>query len=181
MSKKVLLTIATLVLVITLSSIGVSCGPSQPSQFLTYTDEANGFSIDYPQGWSIEHPKDPPELKVSIYEKKYAFNPVGILVGKYQIPGLSLEGFYVSRIEALLDSCADYASISTEELTINGRPAIKHIYTGIPVAPTPYKFVEVYLVQNGTEWILKFSCPQESFDSYKSTFDTALNSFRPLK
>ena len=180
MSKKVILTIATLVLVITLSGVGVSCKPSEPAQFLTYTDEANGFSIDYPQGWHIKHPKDPPELKVSIWSKQYGLNPVGTLVGKYEAPGWDLEGFSELRMQHLSDKSEDYAPISTEELTVNGMPAIKHTYTKT-VTLTSYKSVEIYLVENGTAWILAFDCPQKSFDSYESIFDTAINSFRLLK
>jgi len=66
LSKKAILTIATPVLGITLSGIGVSCMSLEPSQFLTYTDEANRFSIDYPQGWYIENPKERPTIKVAI-------------------------------------------------------------------------------------------------------------------
>ncbi len=180
MSKKVILTIATLVLVITSSGIGVSCGPSEPAQFLTYTDEADGFSIDYLQGWDIEYTEERPEIKVAIWSKKFGLNPVGILVAKYEASGYSLEGFSELQMGALPDITEDYVPISTEELTINGIPAIKHTYTET-VVPTTYTSVKAYLVANGTGWILGFYCPQESFDSYKSTFDTALNSFRLLK
>jgi hypothetical protein len=190
MSKKVILTITTLVLVITLGGVGVSCGPSQPTQFETYTDEASGFSIDYPQGWHIdEHPNEEcPELKVSIQEKKYTSNPVAICVYKYEMESsleteVLLKAFAVGRMKVLPNEHADYTPVSTEELTINGMPAIKHIYTSVAhlaFHTAPYKCVEVYLVENGTGWILRFYCPEESFDSYESTWDTVINSFRLL-
>ena len=179
MSKKAILTIATLVLVMTLSAIGVSCGPSEPSQFLTYTDEANRFSIDYPQGWDV-NPEESSDVKVAIWSKKFGINAAGILVAKYKATGYTLKTFSDFQIEALPNIIKDYAPISTEELTINGIPAIEHVY-GHTVTPTSYITMRVYLVEDGTGWILGFPCPQKSLDSFKSTFETVLNSLRLFK
>ena len=101
------------------------------------------------------------------------------MVAKYEAPGYSLKSFSEFQISALPDIIKDYVPTSTKELTINGMPAIKHTYTET-VTPTSYTSVKVYLVENGTGWILGFNSPQKSFDSYKSTFNTALHSFRLL-
>lgn len=180
MSKKVIFKITTLAMVAILSIIGGSCRPLEPSQFVTYIDEVNGFSIEHPDGWHVGTPKEPPELKVSIWEKEFGLNPVGIMVAKCAASGYSLESFAEFRIDALSDTAEDYAPISTEELTINGIQAIKHTFTET-VGPTTYKSVEVCLVVDGTGWILRFNSPQKSFDSYKSTCDTSFYSFRLLK
>jgi len=178
--KKAILTIATLVLGITLSGIGVSCMSLEPSQFLTYTDEANGFSIDYPQGWYIEHPKERPTIKVSIWSKRLGVNRACIMVTKESVSVQSLGSYSELRMQHLSGTTKDYVSISTEELTINDISAVRHTYTDTN-GTTPYKTVQVYLVDDGSGWLFGFACPQKSFDSYKSTFDTALNSFRLLK
>lgn len=180
MSKKVFLIITTLVLAATFSIVGMSCGPSEPSQFVTYIDEAGEFSIDHPDGWHVETHKESSDVKVSIWEKEFGLNPVGIMIAKYAASGHSLESFSEFQIGALPDITEDYVPISTEELTINGIPAIKHIHTST-INPATYKSVRVYLVSNGTGWILGFNSPQKSFDSYKSTFDTSLNSFSLLE
>ncbi|MCL5770725.1 MAG: hypothetical protein M1479_00405 [Actinobacteria bacterium] len=178
-SKNILI-ITTLAVFITLSLISVGCRPSEASQFVTYTDKENGFSIDYPDNWHIETPSKPLELKVSIYEKKVGLNPVGIMVGKYQAPGYDLESFIEFRKDFLSDTSEDYAYISTEQLTINGITAIKHFYAET-VGPTTYEIVEVCLIDNETGWIVRFNSPEKSFDSYKTIYDTAFNSFRLLK
>jgi len=180
LSKKAILTIIALVLVITLSGIGVSCGPSEPYQFLTYTDEANGFSIDYPQGWYIEHPKERPTIKVSIWSKRLGVDRACIMVTKESVSVQSLESYSELRMQHLAGTTKDYVSISTEELTIDDISAVKHTYTDIN-GTTTYKSMQVYLVDDGTGWLFGFACPKKSFDSYKSTFNTALNSFRLLK
>ena len=179
MSKKVLLIITTLALITTLSSTSVSCGPSEPSQFLTYTDETNGFSIDYPDSWNAGDSREP-QVKVAIWEKEFGLNPIGIMVVKWAAPGYNLESFAEFQINALLDITEDYIAASTEELTISGIPAIKHTYTHT-IGLTTYKSVKAYLVENGTGWILGFDSPQKSFDSHRSIFETSLNSFRLLK
>jgi len=180
MNKKVVLIIIILALVVTLSVTFVSCGPPEPSKFVTYIDKAGGFSIDHPDGWRVEIHKESSDVKVSIWEKEFGLNPVGIMIAKYAASGHSLESFSEFQIGALPDITEDYVPISTEEITINGIPAIKHIHTST-INPTTYKSVRVYLVSNGTGWILGFNSPQKSFDSYKSTFDTSLNSFSLLE
>ncbi len=180
MSRRVILTIATLVLVMTLSSSGVSCGPSEPTQFVTYTDEAEGFSIDYPEGWYIEHPEDRPTIKVAIWSARLGANRTCIMVTKESGTVQSLESYSELRTQHLSDTAEDYVVISTEELTINGIPAIKHTYTET-LGTTPYRSVQVYLVEDGTGWLFGFACPQKSFDSYRSACDTVLNSFRLLE
>lgn len=177
MSKKAILTIATLVLVITLSSIIMSCGPSEPSQFLTYTDEANGFSIDYPQGWDIKYYAEHPKYKVQFYTVTWELKAVCIAVYKYGASGVNLEGLSELHIKTAPDNFEDYVPISTKELTINGIPAVKHTFTQT-IDSTSYKTVMVYLAEGGTEWTLFFDSSQKSFDSYKSTFNTTINNFR---
>jgi len=180
MSKKSVLIITILALIVTLSITYVSCGPSEPSEFVTYIDEAVGFSIEYPDGWHIETHKESSDVKVSIWEKEFGLNPVCIMVAKYAASGHSLESFSEFQIGVLPDIAEDYVPISTEEFTINGIPAIKHIHTST-ISPTTYKSVRVYLLSNGTGWILGFNSPKKSFDSYKSTFNTSLNSFSLLE
>ena len=180
MSKKVILIITILALWATLSIIGGGCGPLEPSQFVTFTDEANGFSIDYPDNWHIKTPKDPPELKVSIWEKGFGLNPAGLMVGKYAASGYSLEDFSEFRKNFLIDNTEDYTSISTEELTIDTIPALKHTYTET-VGSASYKSVDVCLIKDGTGWILRFNSPQKSFDSYKSIYETSFDSFSLLE
>jgi len=180
MGKKIILIFTIFTLLVNLIVIGVSCGPSEPSQFITYIDEENGFSIDHPDNWNIETPSNPPELKVSIYEKKVGLNPIGIMVGKYSVPGYDLESFNELRKDFLSNTSKDYTYISAEQLNINVIPATKHFYTET-VGPTTYKIVEVCLIDGETGWIVRFNSPEKSFDSCKTVYDTAFDSFRLIK
>ena len=82
MSKKVISIIASLALAVALSVISLSCGPSGPPQFMTYTDENNGYAIDHPEKWYVEYPVGHPEIKVAIWKRKVGHDPIGIMVYK---------------------------------------------------------------------------------------------------
>ena len=203
MSRKVILTVVALVLAATLSSIVISCKLSNLAQLVTYTNEANEFSIDYPQGWDIVTDVVGIHGACNIWEHKLATEKVGVQVARYSEASAhdhfstsqlneavgSAESFSALLIKTLTDDYQDYAPVSTEELTVNGVPAIKHTFTGsvnIRLAfgvpdTVSYKWVQVYLVQDEVGWLLHFSSPEEEFDSHEATFDIMLNSFRLLK
>ena len=180
MSKKVILIIASLALAVSLSVISVSCGFLGSTEFVTYTDEANGFAIDHPEKWHVEYPSAHPQIKVAIWKRKVGHDPIGIMVYKSEASGHTLESFSEFQIDVLADRVNDYVPISTEEITVNGMPAIKHVYTQT-ITSHLYTAIKVYLVQGGAEWVLAIHSPQESLESYQSTFDTALSSFRLLE
>ena len=183
MGKRAVFIITILSLVLTLSILSIiitGCTTSEPSQFVTYIDEANGFSIEYPDNWHTDTPKDPPEVKVSIWEKEFGLNPVGIMVAKYTASGYTFESFFEYRKNYLASNTKDYSPVSTEELTISSVPAIKHTYTKT-VGTTTYKSVEICLVKDNKGWILVFNSSAKSSDSYKPIFDTCFNSFRLLE
>jgi len=179
MDKRVILAIATL-LVTTSGLIGGSCGTSETSTFVTYTNEAKGFSIDYPEGWEVEPFPEPPKSMVAISTKTWNLKTVRIMVFKSEALDLTLADFSEVQIQWACDNTADYTLIFTEALNVRGIAAIKHTYN-CTIASTNYFSMKVYLVQNGTGWILCFDVPQESLDSYESIFDSSLNSFRLLE
>ena len=178
MAKRVILTI-TCVLVITSGLISGSCETSEVSHFATYTNEAKGFSIGYPEDWEVDPLTDPPQM-VSISTKTWNLKTVRIMVYKSEASDLSLEDFSELQIQSVLDNATDYALIFTEALTVRDVSAIKHTYN-CTIASTTYFSMKVYLVQDETGWILCFDVPQESLDAYESIFNISLNSFQLLE
>jgi len=180
MSKKTIMVITVIAAVTIFYTMNIGCGATESSKIVTYIDEDNGFTIDHPYNWNIETPSNPPELKVSIYEKEIGLNPVGILVGKYEAPGYDLESFTEFRGKFLSDNCIDYHSISKENLTINGIYAIKHFYTET-IGQISYKKVEVCIIKDDTGWIICFNSPGKTFDNYAIIYDRAFESFKIVK
>ena len=201
-SKKVSLTIIALVLFVALSGIDISCKSSSPAQLMKHADESQGFSIDYPKGWDVVTDVAHVNVLCNIWKNKYSSNLAGVQISKYadkkaaslrfttsqlKEAVTSVDTFSALLMKGLPDDFADYEPISTEQLTINGIPAIKHTFTGSVFKRTAgiqysvdYNYVQVYLVKNGVGWTLHFPCSEEDLDSYESTFDTILQSFRLL-
>ena len=110
MGKRIILTVATL-LVTTSGLIGVSCGTSETPNFVTYTNEAKGFSISYPEGWEVEPFPEHPQNMVTISTKTWNLKAVSIMVFKSEAPGLNLENFSELQIQSACDIAKDYALI----------------------------------------------------------------------
>jgi hypothetical protein len=178
MAKRIILTIVCW-LVMTSGLISGSCGTSETAHFTTYTNEAKGFSIGYPEDWEVDPLTEPPQM-VSISTKTWNLKTVRIMVYKSEASDLSLEEFSELQMQSVRDMAKDYALIFTEASTIRDIPAIKHTYN-CTIASTTYFSLKVYLVQDGTGWILCFDVPQESRDAYESIFNLSLNSFRLLE
>ncbi len=178
MAKRIILTIACW-LAIASGLISGSCGTSETAHFTTYTNEAKGFSIGYPEDWEVNPLTEPPQM-VSISTKTWNLKTVRIMVYKSEASDLSLEEFSELQTQSVRDMAKDYALILTEASTIRDIPAIKHTYN-CTIASTTYFSLKVYLVQDGTGWILCFDVPQESRDAYESIFNLSLNSFRLLE
>jgi hypothetical protein len=179
MGKRIILAIACL-LVMTSCLVSGSCETSETVNFVTYTNEAKGFSIDYPESWEIEPFPEAPKSMVSISTKTWNLKTVRIMVYKSEAPGLSLEEFSELQMQSVSDTAKDYALIFTEAFKVRDIAAIKHTYN-CTIASTVYFSLKVYLVQDGTGWILCFDVPQESRDAYESIFESSLNSFRLLE
>lgn len=160
-------------------SLCLGCGTSEPAQFTTYTDEVSGFSIDYPENWDVE-PKDTSELKVAIWSSGIGFNAACIMVAKYEALGYNLQSFSQYRQDYLVENSDNYIAISTEESIVNNAPVIRHTYNE-NISLTTYTILEVYFFEEDTGWIIRFPCPQNSVDTYESTFNTALDSFSILR
>jgi hypothetical protein len=178
MTKRVIL-IITCVLFVTSCLISGSCGTSETAHFTTYTNEAKGFSIGYPESWEVDPLTDPPQM-VSISTKTWNLKTVRIMVYKSEAPDLSLEEFSELQMQSVRENATDYALIFTEASTVREIPAIKHTYN-CTIASTTYFSMKVYLVQDGTGWILCFDVPQESRDANESIFNISLNSFQLLE
>lgn len=179
MKKRIIFLITVILFILTSVITGVisqGCATSEPAQFITYTDKDCGFSMNYPENWHTETPENPPELKLSIWEKEFGINPAGFMVGKYSAAGYNLEDFFDYRKDYMRKNIEDYSLILREDVTVNGVPAIKYTYSRT-LGSTAYKSAEMCLFKNSTGWIVSFSCPEKTFDTYRNIIDTCFKSF----
>ena len=154
--------------------------PTPVSGFLTYTDEANGFSISYPEDWELV----PEEMWEDVLLMLWAPVACEEFITDFSITTeglpypLSVQS-YSEGAERHLRSLEGYTSISEEELTVDGKAAIKHVFTFIMEGET-FKVMQVYLVENKTAWVLSFGTVPACWSQYEVIFDNMAGSFQLL-
>ena len=150
--------------------------PTSLAGYLTYTDEANGFSISYPEDWDIV--QDWMSTHVSFRDSVlYGIFASTIDVVSEELPySMSIQAFHDAAKLNFQDS-EGYTLVSEEELIIDGKTAIKHVYTMSILGLTGQQ-MEVYLMEDKTVWILNFNTVPAFWSQYEDTFNTVARSFR---
>lgn len=150
--------------------------PTSPAGYLTYTDKANGFSISYPEDWDIV--QDWMSTHVSFRDSVLygIFASTIDVVSEDLLYSMSIQAFHDAAKLNFQDS-EGYTLVSEEELIIDGKTAIKHVYT-MSVLGLTGKQMEVYLMEDKTVWILNFNTVPAFWSQYEDTFNTVARSFR---
>ncbi|MFA5367804.1 MAG: PsbP-related protein [Dehalococcoidia bacterium] len=163
----------------------IACG-SNPEQaapgFTTYTENINGFSISIPDGWD-----------------SFQMDTLGVIFtcphqcGEISAKGgvtvtdtghSSVQDYYTEEIVQLFEIEDRNNLISKEDLTVEGIPAIKIVYTFD--SPTYYgdmmniENMECIFINQQGLWSIIMQCDSACWDTYKPTFDTMLDSFQLL-
>ncbi len=178
----------------TLDTIATSfrlLGTAAPtSAFLTYTDQTNGFSIDYPSDWERM-----PEwllggaemllggggnIAVGFWapaKEEHGFTP-NFTIAKATLPYEQGPQAGYEELKLTAEQEEGYIFISKGDLTISGVPAIKYVYRSSYISDSTTMYV--YLVQGRVGWLITLSCAPQSFGSLEPTFDAIANNFQRL-
>ncbi len=156
------------------------------ANLLTYNDETNGFAISYPQHWE-EIPRQHWEgMQTEEGEIITAFwspypHKLNFIVWKEELSSsMNLQNYYEGKEERVKERALmlnNYIFISAEDISIDGIPAKKDIFTHSTPGGRPAKSMHVYMVKNQTAWSISFSGEPASFDEFKSTIDAIIPSF----
>jgi hypothetical protein len=173
-------TIAAVALLSIAAIFAVACGSSKTSTpgFETYTDTTNGFSISIPDSW------EPDQQESGIYfispSTCAEWYPFGAVTASYAEGYTSTQTYYSEIIGPYIEDFADYKLVSTENLRIDGIPAIKVIYTYVDDYGYSVQETFCILVDQGTAWLITGSCDTTCWNTYQGTFNTMSSSFRVL-
>jgi hypothetical protein len=152
------------------------------STYLTYTDDTNGISFNYPDTWT-----DVTKIFRDKYDLIAAFQ-------SSQICNLSRPNFNIVTVPLCtissaseffetgipsLQALSQYTAISTKVVMINGSEAVQHNYTNISNSKV-IRLQQYFLVNNPTGYIITFSCAPDCFESYENDFDKIANSFKSI-
>ena len=172
--------IAAVVLISIVAIFSAACGSSgtPTTGFTTYTDNINGFSVSVPDGW------EPEEDASGVYFLSPStcadWYPFGAVTASYEGGYTSAQTYYAEVIEPLIESFNGYNLISKQNLTIDGIPAVKVIYTYVGSYGESVQETFCVLMNQQTAWLIIGSCDVTCWNKYQGTFNTIANSFHLL-
>jgi len=159
---------------------GISPGQTtQPTGFLTHTDNTNGFSISYPQSWQQMPPEAMAQDAVLGLGTPGATRAVFYVFKMQPTPGETLQTAYTD-MKQVNEAEPGYQFISKDNIIVSGIPAFKYVFK-VNLSGTPATVVYIYLLHGGVEWFIQPSCaPPESYTQFQPTFDAIIGSFKIL-
>lgn len=203
--RKVIFYFITIVLILTLGSIGLTQGlpsltesgpPSVPNPLTTtsvpvsspnvfsYSDPTCSFNFNYPSAWKPYEEIDDTgtcKAEIDLFDGDYIIAAFSVYVENYES---SLSSYVMSVEEWMLDpqNMPEYQKINEEAVTIKSLPAIKRLYTWTKIqrkdnSKIPIKAVDVYLVKEKKGYILEGQVVQDQFDKILPELEIMFNNF----
>lgn len=155
--------------------------PEAVARFVTHHDEANGFTISYPEEWA----PIPEEWRTAEVVGGYRDGSIcgGVFpsfrVGTREEPAVvTLEEYGESLKEdyAAVEGCT---FVAEETVTVAGVEAMEQLYTLVDGEVT-VKRKQVLLVQGTMVWFIVCDAASSCWGQYEPAFDTVVNSFQLL-
>ncbi|MFC1846289.1 PsbP-related protein [Chloroflexota bacterium] len=151
--------------------------PSQAPLFITYSDEINGFSIQYPGEW-LPMPAESLESAIIGFSSlgEYPDSNVKVIVSRISLASkMTVSAFYEKLIKDIY-SQTGYSLHSKQEQSINNRHVIKLLYS-FNSEEFSFKGTRLLLVQNNYGWIITCISDHASFEDLEPTFNEIYGSF----
>ena len=147
-------------------------------RMLTYTNEKYGFSIEYPEDWTVEEGMMG-VVVVFIGPLKDDFViRVNIGAGKLPTTMMTLEKYAKARREWLSE---DFNIVTTFSSTINNKSVIGHTATGT-MEGVKIKAMEACFVNDTTTYTVSFNAAESTYDeATEKYFDPMLHSFKVIE
>ncbi len=153
------------------TSNGGNPTPSAP----TNTYDGKGYTIKYPSDWTKDVPKRGP---ISVLFRMPTNNSVENL--NVQAWNRSTNETVTSRTAQLLlaaQSLSNFTEISAGNATLAGLPAYKITYTAT-YDGNDLKFTQIWMIKHGKEYIITYKADPKNFDTYESTAQQMIDSFK---
>ncbi|MBA7623883.1 hypothetical protein ES703_31282 [subsurface metagenome] len=176
------LIVLTLCAILLGSTFACGSGGGEGEEYLLYTDEDNRFSILYPEDW-VKYPEE--LLEEFVLVSFWSTSLCGEEGPSFRVrtdevpPATSIQTFF-EAVKRALGDWPEYTPISEEELSVGGRPAIKHVYTYVAQAGT-ISVMLLILVEGTTGWSIFCFSPSACWSQYESSFDKIVDSFQLLQ
>jgi hypothetical protein len=179
--------IIALLLVLLLA--GISCSntptpePTSPPGYFTHTDNANGFSIDYPGAWITPAPPPPPFDRLVLLSVGPS-DPCGGFDATFYVytdrfrPSQTLGDYSEYDLGIVKRSYREFSELEKQTTTISGLTAVKVEYEYRLSDFTKVRENTIYVGQGSIVWKLDFIAAASCWDQYVTTVDTIVNRFK---
>ena len=150
---------------------------SPVTEYFTYKDTVNGFSISYPEDWR-EEPRG--ALVAFLAPSACGEEEAYFHVIKEDLPGpMTVEQYFAARERRLRETVEEYTIMDDEYFSVGGTEAIE-IEMVWRRGGTLMKAMQLYLVVGSTAWVVTGTCAKACWSQYEPIFDTIVESFRLL-
>ncbi|MGZ7188651.1 MAG: PsbP-related protein [Halobacteriota archaeon] len=177
MSKKTAVILIGVIMSASVLAAGCTfLGNPTPSPSATNTfDSAKGFTINYPPDWTKDEPKSGVIAVLFRIPTNNATENLNVQVWNRSAND-TLSNLTASRLLALQDF-SHFAQIEAGDTTLAGNPAYKIVYTAT-VDGDHLKVTEIWTVKHGKEYIITYKADPKDFDTYASTAQQMIDSFK---
>jgi hypothetical protein len=158
---------------------GPAATASQSSSFAQYTNQAEGFSIDYPIAWErTESVQGTVVLFRSASEgpTDAIRESVGVATEVLPSATFTLDAYTQAGLGQIEQAIPEFHLISSDATTMAGHPAHRIVYTGKQQS-TELEWMQAFTVVNGKGYIITFVASPQSFSSYRGTAQQMFDSF----
>lgn len=155
--------------------------PTALTGYVTYANETHGLAISCPEDWLLVSEDLYSEDDVLIVQADTACGelPSVLRVKKTESPSpFTLEEYYQS-VRTSYNATQGYSFVSDEEITVDGVPAMEHVYT-MDIGQGTVEVMQVLFLEDTTLWILSCEAAAACWPAYEPTFDVVVASFQFL-
>jgi len=188
MLKKILLGIGVLLLLFILFIIFAPAPATTPgsetsdtsTDMKTYTNESYGFSMEYPEDWSYTEANASSVVTINSPKQSSSdvFSENVNVVVQTLPPDMTLAMYAEKSMKDLNTYVGNFDLMEQKDVTIAGQPGKRLVYQGVyPGQENEYKFLQEYVVKDGSAYLLTYTAVPAEFDTFVSQAEVILASF----
>jgi hypothetical protein len=162
-----------------LTTSGPAPTASQSSSFARYTNQTEGFTIDYPVDWErTESIQGAVVVFRSGSEGSTDAVRESVEVATEVLPSatFTLDDFTQAGLGQIMQAVPEFHLISSDAITLAGHPGHQLVYTG-KQQTTQLEWMQAFTVVNGKSYSLTFVASPQSFASFQGTAQQMFDSF----
>jgi hypothetical protein len=140
-------------------------------QWLTYTDEGGGYTINHPPGWLLEH-------QGTLTDFKDPKSGAALRVGYQQPPQNTPEGLWLQLEEQFKAEHPSYARVRLSQSVHDGHPAAIWEFEWTNDGADLHN-IDLAFTTGGRSFVLNFQARESEWLQQRPTFDKFVDSFTP--